>query len=78
MIKGHGLRTGRGDRRYGAPGRGDGGFHMSGGGGGPPGGRGPRYEEWSRAELRQRAEDLGIENGSGMTKRQLIDALRNR
>lgn len=35
------------------------------------------YEERTVTELRQRAKELGIEGRSGMTKSQLIDALRN-
>jgi Rho termination factor, N-terminal domain len=41
------------------------------------GGRNEDYDERTRNELRERARELGIESRSKMTKRQLIDALRN-
>lgn len=41
------------------------------------GGRAPAYEEWTRDELYERAQDIGIEGRSDMTKDELIDALRN-
>jgi Rho termination factor, N-terminal domain len=41
------------------------------------GGRNEDYDERTRDELRARARELGIEGRSKMTKRQLIDALRN-
>jgi hypothetical protein len=41
------------------------------------GGRNEDYDERTRDELRERARELGIEGRSKMTKRQLIDALRN-
>jgi hypothetical protein len=45
---------------------------------GKRGGRSPRYEEWRRDELYERAQELGIEGRSRMNKQELIDALRNR
>lgn len=39
-------------------------------------GRGTRYEDWTRADLYERASELDIPGRSGMTKRQLISALR--
>jgi hypothetical protein len=39
--------------------------------------RAPTYEEWTRDELYDKAEDVGIERRSQMEKRELIDALRN-
>ena len=40
------------------------------------GGKAPPYEEWTRDELYERAQDLEIEGRSEMTKAELIDALR--
>lgn len=36
------------------------------------------YEEWSKEQLQQRAQEVGIEGRSDMTKDELIDALRDR
>ncbi|MBM9461466.1 Rho termination factor N-terminal domain-containing protein [Nocardioides sp. zg-536] len=41
------------------------------------GGKSPAYEEWTVAELRQRAAELDVEGRSYMRKDRLIDALRN-
>lgn len=41
------------------------------------GGRAPRYEEWTRDDLYDRASEVGIEGRSGMTKDELIEALRD-
>lgn len=41
------------------------------------GGTSPRYEEWTRDDLYDRARDLGVSGRSSMTKQQLIDALRD-
>ena len=41
------------------------------------GGRSPRYEEWRKGDLYQRAKEIGIEGRSGMSKGELIHALRN-
>ena len=41
------------------------------------GGKAPAYEDWTKAELHQRAKELDIEHRSGMRKGELIDALRN-
>jgi hypothetical protein len=41
------------------------------------GGRSPRYEEWTKKDLLQRARDIGIRGRSAMTKQQLISALRD-
>ena len=41
------------------------------------GGRSGSYEDWTVADLRDRAADIGIEGRSDMTKDELIDALRN-
>jgi hypothetical protein len=42
------------------------------------GGKAPAYEEWSKDELYQRAKELEIERRSGMSKGELVDALRDR
>ena len=41
------------------------------------GGSSPPYEEWTREELYDRAQDLDIEGRSDMDKDALIKALRN-
>lgn len=41
------------------------------------GGKGDKYEERTRDELYQKAEEVGIEGRSKMNKDELIDALRN-
>ncbi len=40
------------------------------------GGKAPPYEEWTKTDLYDRARELGIGGRSGMTKAQLIQALR--
>ena len=40
------------------------------------GGQNPPYEEWKRDELYKRAQDIGLQGRAGMTKKQLINALR--
>ncbi|QFT62386.1 Rho termination factor N-terminal domain-containing protein [Roseivivax sp. THAF30] len=40
------------------------------------GGKQPPYEEWSKDELYKRAQEIGIEGRSDMTKDELIEALR--
>lgn len=42
------------------------------------GGEHPAYEEWTVDELRDRAAELDVEGRSGMTKDELIRALRDR
>jgi Rho termination factor, N-terminal domain len=44
---------------------------------GRKGGRSPSYDEWSVADLRRRAGEIGIEGRSSMRKEELIEALRN-
>ncbi|PAP75193.1 DUF7218 family protein [Rubrivirga marina] len=41
------------------------------------GGRAKPYEEWTKDELYDRAQELDVEGRSDMTKDELIDALRN-
>ncbi len=44
---------------------------------GKRGGSSPAYEEWTVEELRDRAAELDVEGRSGMTKDELIEALRD-
>jgi hypothetical protein len=44
---------------------------------GRKGGESSPYEEWTKEELYERAQEIGIEGRSDMTKDELIDALRN-
>ncbi len=44
---------------------------------GRKGGKAPKYEEWTKADLANKAREVGIEGRSKMNKEQLIDALRN-
>lgn len=44
---------------------------------GKKGGHAHRYEDQSKEELYQRAKEIGIEGRSDMSKKELIDALRN-
>jgi hypothetical protein len=41
------------------------------------GGKAPPYEEWTRDELHERAQELDVEGRSSMSKGELITALRN-
>ena len=41
------------------------------------GGKAPPYEDWTKDDLYVRAKEIGIEGRSGMTKDELIDALRS-
>lgn len=40
------------------------------------GGQRPNYEEWTKDELYERAQELNVEGRSEMTKSELIEALR--
>jgi hypothetical protein len=44
---------------------------------GRKGGNAPAYDDWTVADLRHRAAELGIAGRSKMSKAQLISALRN-
>ena len=41
------------------------------------GGEASPYEEWTKAELYDRAKEIGIDGRSGMDKSELIEALRS-
>jgi hypothetical protein len=44
---------------------------------GRKGGSHPKYENWNRDDLYEKAKQLNIQGRSGMNKQELIDALRN-
>lgn len=44
---------------------------------GKRGGRSPKYEDWSKEDLYEKAQEVGIEGRSDMTKDELISALRD-
>lgn len=44
---------------------------------GERGGKSDAYEEWSKDDLYERAQEIDIEGRSDMNKDELIDALRN-
>ncbi|HEX2308673.1 MAG TPA: Rho termination factor N-terminal domain-containing protein [Jatrophihabitantaceae bacterium] len=44
---------------------------------GKRGGKSPAYDDWTVADLRKRAAQIGVEGRSKMGKQQLINALRN-
>jgi len=41
------------------------------------GGKAPPYEDWTKDDLYTRAQEIGIDGRSDMTKDELIEALRN-
>jgi hypothetical protein len=41
------------------------------------GGKSPPYEDWSKEDLYGRAQEIGIDGRSDMSKDELIEALRN-
>ena len=44
---------------------------------GKRGGKSPKYDDWSKQDLQEKAKEVGIEGRSKMDKGDLIDALRN-
>lgn len=44
---------------------------------GRKGGKAPKYEDWTKEDLYQRAQEIGIEGRSQMSKKELIEAVRN-
>lgn len=44
---------------------------------GKRGGRAPKYESWSKAQLYDKAKQVGITGRASMDKNALIEALRN-
>ncbi|GAB6940355.1 DUF7218 family protein [Isoptericola variabilis] len=44
---------------------------------GEKGGKSGSYDDWTVADLRKRASEIGIEGRSSMRKSELIDALRS-
>lgn len=44
---------------------------------GRKGGKSGDYDDWTVAELRERAKEIGLSGYSKLTKAKLIDALRN-
>ena len=42
------------------------------------GGTSPAYEDWTKDQLYQRAQELDIDHRSAMSKKELIGAIRNR
>jgi hypothetical protein len=44
---------------------------------GQRGGRSAAYEDWTKDDLYQRAKEIGIEGRSGMSKGELVDAIRH-
>ena len=41
------------------------------------GGKSRKYEDWSKDDLQKKAKEVGIGGRSRMSKRELVDALRN-
>ncbi len=41
------------------------------------GGKAPSYDEWAKADLYDRAKEIGIDGRSRMSKSDLVSALRN-
>ncbi|MEX0608893.1 MAG: Rho termination factor N-terminal domain-containing protein [Balneolaceae bacterium] len=44
---------------------------------GKKGGKSPKYEEWDKSDLQDKAKEVGIEGCSSMDKDELIESLRN-
>lgn len=44
---------------------------------GKRGGKSPKYEDWTKDDLYEKAKEVGIEGRSDMNKKELISALRH-
>jgi hypothetical protein len=44
---------------------------------GRKGGKSPAYDDWSKDDLLKRAREIGIKGRSSMSKKELVNALRN-
>ncbi len=44
---------------------------------GKKGGTSPKYEEWNKDELLEKARDIGLDVNTNMKKEEIIDALRH-
>ncbi|HLX49383.1 MAG TPA: Rho termination factor [Streptosporangiaceae bacterium] len=44
---------------------------------GRKGGKNPSYDDWSKDDLLKRAREIGIKGRSSMSKKELVNALRN-
>lgn len=44
---------------------------------GKRGGESPPYEHWNKDDLYGRAKEIGVEGRSGMSKKELVDAIRH-
>jgi len=44
---------------------------------GTRGGKSAKYEDWSKEDLYDKAKDVGIDGRSRMSKKELIESLRN-
>lgn len=44
---------------------------------GHKGGKSGKYEDWNKGDLYEKAKEVGIEGRSNMSKKELINALRN-
>ena len=51
--------------------------NTDGGTAGKRGGQSPPYEDWTKDDLYERAQEIDIDGRSDMSKDELIDALRN-